>query len=88
MNKNKQIGLAVIGCGVVGRIRATFAKEYPGIGWIGLSDHNRDLGQKLKNDISADFFSDNYVDLIKMILISPIKDTSNKKGIGWKRFNN
>ena len=64
MTKNKQIGLAVIGCGVVGRIRATFAKEYPGIGWIGLSDHNRDLGQKLKNDISADFFSDNYVDLI------------------------
>ena len=30
----------------------------------------------------------NNVDLIKMILISPIKDTSNKKGIGWKRFNN
>ena len=64
MTVNKQIGLAVIGCGVVGRIRATFAKEYPGIGWIGLSDQNRDLGQNLKNDINADFFSDDYVELV------------------------
>ena len=64
MTVNKQIGLAVIGCGVVGRIRATFAKEYPGIGWIGLSDQNRDLGQNLKNDIKADFFSDDYVELV------------------------
>ena len=62
MTNKKQIGLAVIGCGVVGRIRATFAKEYPGIGWIGLSDQNRDLGENLKNDIDADFFSENYVE--------------------------
>ena len=32
----KEIGLAVIGCGVVGRIRAKYAREYPGIGWLGL----------------------------------------------------
>ena len=58
MAGNKQIGLAVIGCGVVGRIRASFAKEYPGIGWIGLSDKNRELCQKLKADLDAEFFSD------------------------------
>ena len=40
MNERKQIGLAVIGCGVVGRMRSTFAKDYPGIGWIGLADIN------------------------------------------------
>ena len=65
MAKNKEIGLAVIGCGVVGRIRASFAKEYPGIGWIGLSDKNRELGQKLKADLDADFFSDDYMELIQ-----------------------
>ena len=30
---NKPIGLAIIGCGTIGRIRAEFARDYPGIGW-------------------------------------------------------
>ena len=65
MSEKKQIGLAVIGCGVVGRIRATIAQEYPGIGWIGLSDKNEKLGQKLKEDLGADFFSNDYKELIE-----------------------
>ena len=48
MAGEKKLGLAVVGCGVVGRMRSTLAKEYPGIGWIGLSDINEDLGLKLK----------------------------------------
>ena len=55
MANDKKLGLAVVGCGVVGRMRSTLAKEYPGIGWIGLADINEDLGKKLKNDIKADF---------------------------------
>ena len=35
MPNKKELGLAVVGCGVVGRIRATLAKDFPGIGWIG-----------------------------------------------------
>ena len=65
MAEKKQIGLAVIGCGVVGRIRATIAQEYPGIGWIGLSDKNEKLGQKLKEDLGADFYSNDYKELIE-----------------------
>jgi len=65
MSENKQIGLAIIGCGVVGRIRATIAQEYPGIGWIGLSDKNEKLGQKLKADLGADFFSNDYKELLE-----------------------
>ena len=65
MSEKKQIGLAVIGCGVVGRIRATIAQEYPGIGWVGLSDKNEKLGQKLKEDLGADFFSNDYKELIE-----------------------
>ena len=34
----KEIGLAVIGCGTIGRIRAELARAYPGVGWIGLCD--------------------------------------------------
>ena len=65
MSEKKQIGLAIIGCGVVGRIRATIAQEYPGIGWIGLSDKNEKLGQKLKEDLGADFYSNDYKELIE-----------------------
>ncbi|MDG2187278.1 MAG: Gfo/Idh/MocA family oxidoreductase [Hyphomicrobiales bacterium] len=65
MENNKRLGLAVIGCGVVGRMRSTLAKEYPGIGWIGLADINEELGLKLKDDIKADFFTTNFRELIE-----------------------
>lgn len=65
MISEKRLGLAVVGCGVVGRMRSTLAKEYPGIGWIGLSDINEDLGLKLKEDIKADFFTTNFRELIE-----------------------
>ena len=65
MISEKKLGLAIVGCGVVGRMRSTLAKEYPGIGWIGLSDINEDLGLKLKEDIKADFFTTNFRELIE-----------------------
>jgi hypothetical protein len=34
--RRKEIGLAVIGCGTIGRIRARIARDYPGVGWLGL----------------------------------------------------
>ena len=64
MADRKQLGLAVVGCGVVGRMRATLAKDFPGIGWIGLSDMNEPVGQKLKDDIGADFFTNDFRELI------------------------
>ena len=41
MSEKKQIGLSVIGCGVVGRMRATLTSEFPGIGWNGLKPECR-----------------------------------------------
>ncbi|MAI11542.1 MAG: oxidoreductase [Rhodospirillaceae bacterium TMED167] len=64
MADQKQLGLAVVGCGVVGRMRAQLAKDFPGIGWIGLSDTNEVLGTTLKNDIGADFFTTDFKELI------------------------
>ncbi|MCZ6839311.1 MAG: Gfo/Idh/MocA family oxidoreductase [Alphaproteobacteria bacterium] len=64
MADKKQLGLAVVGCGVVGRMRATLAKDFPGIGWIGLSDVNEKVGHALKDDIDADYFTNDFHELI------------------------
>ena len=61
---NKNIGLAIIGCGRVGIMRGKIASEFPGISWIGLCDTNKEIGEKLKEDISADYFTTDYSDLI------------------------
>ncbi len=61
---NKEIGLAIIGCGTIGRIRGMLAKDYPGIGWIGLCDIREDLGRKLAADVGADFFTTDFAELI------------------------
>ena len=39
----KDIGLAVIGCGTIGRIRAELARDYPGVKWLGLCDIRKDV---------------------------------------------
>ena len=64
MADKKELGLAVVGCGVVGRMRATLAKDFPGICWIGLSDVNEKVGHALKDDIDADFFTNDFHELI------------------------
>ena len=59
-----EIGLAIIGCGTIGRIRAKFAREYPGVKWLGLCDINEELGRKLAADVDADFFTTDAEELI------------------------
>ncbi|WAJ28048.1 Gfo/Idh/MocA family protein [Antarcticirhabdus aurantiaca] len=60
----REIGLAVIGCGTIGRIRAMIAHDYPGIGWIGLCDVREDVGRKLAEDCGADFFTTDLEELV------------------------
>lgn len=62
--EKKEIGLAIVGCGTIGRIRGMLAKEFPGIGWIGLCDIREDLGRKLATDVGADFFTTDFSELI------------------------
>jgi myo-inositol 2-dehydrogenase/D-chiro-inositol 1-dehydrogenase len=49
------IGLAVIGCGTIGRIRAVLAREHPGVTWLGLADIHDATAQQLALDTDADF---------------------------------
>lgn len=60
----KEIGLAIVGCGTIGRIRARLARDYPGVGWIGLCDLKSDLGTRLRDDVQADFFTTDYRELL------------------------
>ena len=52
-----ELGIAIIGCGRVGRMRGKIASEFPGISWIGLCDLNEDIGKQLQKDINADYFT-------------------------------
>ena len=61
---NKPIGLALVGCGKVGRIRGEFAGEYPGVEWLGLCDIDEKTGRKLAEDTKADFFTTDYKKLL------------------------
>ena len=62
--RRKEIGLAVIGCGTIGRIRAKLARDYPGVGWLGLCDRQEELGRKLQADCAADFFTTDMHELV------------------------
>ncbi len=48
------IGLAVVGCGTVGRIRAVLAREHPGVRWLGLCDVDEATLKQLADDTDAD----------------------------------
>jgi predicted dehydrogenase len=58
------IGLAVIGCGVVGRVRAQLAREYAGIGWLGLCDVREDAAKELAADVAADLVTTDSAELL------------------------
>ncbi|MDQ7910345.1 Gfo/Idh/MocA family oxidoreductase [Phytohabitans sp. ZYX-F-186] len=64
MSHRRDAGLAVIGCGTVGRIRAMIARDHPGVGWIGLCDRDEAVGRKLAADCAADLFTTNAAELV------------------------
>lgn len=51
--KTEPIGLAVIGCGTVGRIRSVLAREHPAVEWLGLCDIDGDSAKQLGEDTDA-----------------------------------
>lgn len=72
MYLKKEIGLAIIGCGTIGRIRAILARDYPGISWIGLCDINEEIGNKLMKDSKANFFTTNFNELLKRTEVNAV----------------
>jgi predicted dehydrogenase len=58
------IGLAIIGCGTIGRIRAQLAREHPAVTWLGLCDVDEEVGGRLAKDTNADFVTKDFKDLL------------------------
>jgi len=61
----REIGLAVVGCGTIGRIRTMLASNFPGVRWIGVCDLKENLAKKLAEDAQADFWTLDYRELLK-----------------------
>ncbi|MPZ59825.1 MAG: gfo/Idh/MocA family oxidoreductase [Propionibacteriales bacterium] len=53
--ENDKFGLAVIGSGTIGRIRAELAREHPAVGWLGVCDIDAEVMNNLARDTEADF---------------------------------
>lgn len=60
----KQIGLAIIGCGTIGTVRANLAREHAAIGWLGLCDIDEELMAGLAADTQADFTTTDFRELV------------------------
>ncbi|MCJ7641148.1 MAG: Gfo/Idh/MocA family oxidoreductase [Desulfobacterales bacterium] len=63
--KGEEIGLAIVGCGAVGRVRAIHARDYPAVKWLGVCDIKDNLRRKLAEDARADFSTTDYRELLK-----------------------
>jgi predicted dehydrogenase len=66
------IGLAVIGCGTIGRVRAELARETPAVGWLGLCDVDPATLEKLAGDTSADFATTDLKELLARPEVSAV----------------
>jgi len=66
MNKQpKRIGLAIVGAGRVGLIRAELAARYPQVDWIGLAEINPERGRFVADKVGADFVTTDFRELLK-----------------------
>jgi len=53
--KREPLGIAVIGAGRIGTLRARLAAQHPAVNFIAVSDLNRDAAQALGDKVSAQF---------------------------------
>ena len=81
MSVNKlasKIGLAIIGCGDIGRARAEFARIYPGVEWIGVCDVNRERAQILADEIQAGFVTSDAAELLSRSEVNAVIIATNE----------
>jgi len=59
MKTFKNLGIAVVGAGRIGMLRARLAAKHPSVGFLAISDINKSHAQALAEKTGADFHSDN-----------------------------
>ncbi len=62
--KRKEIGLAVVGSGRIGTLRARLAAKHPAVGFLAVSDLDPERARALAVETGADFHSGNNDDII------------------------
>ena len=62
--KKREIGIAVIGSGRIGSLRAGMASRHPSVNFLALSDKNKTKADILAQKTGADFVTDNNLDAI------------------------
>jgi predicted dehydrogenase len=61
---SKRIGLAIVGAGRIGLIRAEIAGRHPNVGWTGLAEIRADRAKEVAQRVGADFFTTDYRELL------------------------
>ena len=54
---SEPFGLAFIGCGAIGRVRALLARDHPGVHWLGVCDVDESRAKALAEEARADFYT-------------------------------
>ena len=57
--QRQSLGIAVIGAGRIGTMRARLAAQHPAVNFIAVSDLNRDVAQALADKAGAQFVASN-----------------------------
>ncbi len=55
--QRKELGVAVIGCGRIGALRAKLAAEHPAVTFVALADRDPARARRLASDVGAQFWS-------------------------------
>jgi predicted dehydrogenase len=59
------IGLAVVGAGRIGRIRAEIAARHPSVRWIGIAEIRAERGVEVAGRVGADFVTTDFRELLR-----------------------
>jgi myo-inositol 2-dehydrogenase / D-chiro-inositol 1-dehydrogenase len=61
----KKIGLAIVGMGRVGLLRAAVAAHHAAVGWVGIAEKNPERRREVAAAIGADFLAGDHRELLK-----------------------
>src|SRR5689334_1057106 len=59
------VGLAIVGAGRIGLIRAEIAARHPNVRWIGIAEVREDRGKDVASRIGADFVTADFRELLQ-----------------------
>ena len=62
--QRKELGIAVIGSGRIGTLRATLAAQHPAVHFLAVADRDPERARKLAEKVGAQFHSGNNLEVM------------------------